>query len=385
MNQIAPRVLCTVVLAILIGRPFSNSVQAADSADRMTYAQAKARIPQRQLPEFWVGDVKGLADRFEKLARGTARVITVSPGGRPIHLVTYGVKEPLQQKANFNSAIGGRLPSAYMDKDARKKPVVFFVGPVHGHEVEALTGLVNLIEIMEAGKDLRGRDQRPLQELGSQCRLLIVPAGNPDGTARFEPRSLQGFEQNDLRFWGQGTWSDDGLCGWPQVKRQHPLVGDNVGFVGCYFDDAGINPMHDEFFAPMGPEAPAILKIAREEGPDLAVSLHSHEPAPALLRPAYLPKAVQQDVRTLAERCFALLEQRNLPHNGLPEVGAEDQEMPSAFNLTSALYHISGTTSFTFECPHGLKGSCEVTHEQILDIQLTLYEAMLRHELDKKK
>ncbi|HPC95036.1 MAG TPA: M14 family zinc carboxypeptidase [Sedimentisphaerales bacterium] len=385
MSQVASRVFGIVVLAVLVNQPFNGSVRAADSEDRMTYAQAKARIPQRQLPEFWVGDVKGLADRFERLTRGTARVIAVSPGGRPIHLVTYGAKEPLQQKANFNSAIGGRLPSAYTDRNARKKPVVFFVGPVHGHEVEALTGLVNLIEIMETGKDLRGRGQRPLQELGSQCRLLIVPTGNPDGTARFEPRSLQGMGQNDLRFWGQGTWSDDRLCGWPQVKRQHPLVGDNVGFVGCYFNDAGINPMHDEFFAPMGPEAPAILKIAREEGPDLAVSLHSHEPPPALLRPAYLPNAIQQDVRTLAQRCFALLEQRNLPHNGLPEVRAEDEQMPSAFNLTSALYHICGATSFTFECPHGLKGSCEVTHEQILDIQLTLYEAMLQHAFDAKK
>ncbi len=385
MNRIMSRVLCVVLLVVLVGHIFGRSTQAADRADRMTYAQAKARVPQQQLPEFWVGDVNGLADRFERLIRGTACVIAISPGGRPIHLVTYGAKEPLQQKANFNSAIGGRLPSAYMDKDTRKKPVVFFVGPVHGHEVEALTGLVNLIEIMETGRDLRGRDQRSLQELGSQCRLLIVPAGNPDGTARFEPRSLQGMGQDDLRFWGQGTWSDDRLCGWPQVKRQHPLAGDNVGFVGCYFNDAGINPMHDEFFAPMGPEAPAILKIAREEGPDLAVSLHSHESTPALLRPAYLPHAVQQDVRVLAERYYAMLDQHDLPHDSPPQVRAEDQEMPSAFNLTSALYHISGATSFTFECPHGLKGSCEVTHEQILDIQLTLHEAMLRHELDKKK
>jgi len=385
MNQNTSQLFGIVVLVVLISQTLGGSTHAADRADRMTYAQAKARIPQRQLPEFWVGDVKGLADRFERLTRGTARVIAISPGGRPIHLVTYGDKEPLQQKANFNSAIGGRLPSAYMDKNARKKPVVFFVGPVHGHEVEALTGLVNLIEIMESGKDLRGRDQSRLQALGSQCRLLIVPAGNPDGTARFEPRSLQGMEQNDLRFWGQGTWSDNRLCGWPQVKRQHPLVGDNVGFVGCYFNDAGINPMHDEFFAPMGPEAPAILKIAREEGPDLAVSLHSHEPPPALLRPAYLPHAIQQDVRVLAERYYAMLGQHSLPHDSPPQVRAEDQEMPSAFNLTSVLYHISGATSFTFECPHGLIGSCEVTHEQILDVQLTLYEAMLRHELDKKK
>ena len=93
----------------------------------------------------------------------------------------------------------------------------------------------------------------------------------------------------DLRFWGQGTWTDDTFCDWPQCKRQHPMVGDNVRFLGCYFNDRGVNPMHDEWFAPMGPESAAFLKVAREEGPDLVVSLHSHESKPAVLRPAYVP------------------------------------------------------------------------------------------------
>jgi len=52
--------------------------------------------------------------------------------------------------------------------------------------------------------------------------------------------------------------------------------------------------------------------------------------------------------------------------------------------LTSALYHISGASSFTFECPHGLKDGCHVSFDQILDIQLSLYEVMLRYEIDKK-
>lgn len=191
MSRPPSRTLNIVVLVVLVMQPFKGRARAAEAPDRMTYAQAKARIPQRQLPDFWIGDVKGLAARFETLVRGTVRVMAISPGGRPVHLISYGQKEHVDGKANFNSAIGGYLPSAYMDKNARKKPVVFFVGPVHGHEVEALTGLVNLIEIMETGNDLRGKDQRPLQELGLRCRLLIVAAGNPDGTARFEPRSLQ--------------------------------------------------------------------------------------------------------------------------------------------------------------------------------------------------
>ena len=357
----------------------------AGALEHMDYAQAKSRIPDRDLPDFWVGDVRGLGGRFEKLNQGTARVIAVSPGGRPMHLVTYGSKESVEHKANFNSAIGAREPQAYMNKAARKRPVILFVGPVHGHEVEALTGLINLIHVMETGQDLRGRDQARLRRLGSQCRLLIIPEGNPDGIARFEPRALQGMGLDDLQFWGQGTWSDGTLCGWPGVKRQHPFAGDNTGFVGCYFNDAGINPMHDEFFAPMSAEAPAILKVAREEGPDLAVSFHSHSSNPAILRPAYVTTEIQEDIRGLAEECYALLAERNLPHASPFAVRGEGGRNPSPFNLTSALYHVSGASPFTFECPHGLTSGCRVTLEQILDIQLTLHEAMIQHELDKKK
>lgn len=374
----------TILVSTFLSAINLLSGDANAAGDRMTYAEAKARIPARELPDFWIGAVTKLASRFENLTQGEATVIGVTPGGRPMHLVAYGSREAVAHSANYNSAIGGRDPSAYMDKSARKKPVVFFVGPVHGHEVEGLTGLVNLIQIMETGKDLRGKNQTALRQLGDQCRLLIVPAGNPDGTARFKPRALLRMSGDDLRFWGQGTWKDDTLCGWPGCKRQHPMTSDNVGFLGCYFDDAGINPMHDEFFAPMGPEAPAILKIAREEGPDLVVSLHSHESTPALLRPAYVPAEVQADVRSLAQEYYALLDQRHLPHDSPFEVQPEGGKNPSAFNLTSALHHISGAASFTFECPHGLSDGCKVTLEQILDIQLTLYEAMLRHELDKK-
>jgi hypothetical protein len=373
------------LVLILLVTGFAQAQEPATPAGGMTCAQAKARIPVRSLPEFWVGDVQGLAGRFERLQRGKAALLGITPGGRPIYLVTYGEREVVAHHANFNSAIGGQDAAAYMDKAARQKPVILLLGPVHGHEVEGLTGLVNLIAIMETGRDLRGRSQAKLRQLGDRCRLLIVPAGNPDGTARFEPRALQGMGEDDIRFWGQGTWADNTFCDWPQCKRQHPMVGANVGFLGCYFNDAGINPMHDEFFAPMGPESAAFLKLAREEGPDLVVSLHSHESKPAVLRPAYVPAEIQEDIRALAKECYTLLEERHLPFGSLPEVRAEGGRNPASFNLTSALYHVSGAGSFTFECPHGVQGNCLVTLEQILDIQLSLYEAMLQHELDKKR
>jgi hypothetical protein len=124
-------------------------------------------------------------------------------------------------------------------------------------------------------------------------------------------------------------------------------------------------------------------EMTYEEGPDLVVSLHSHEPAPALRRPVYVPAESQEDIRRLAEKCYALLAQRNLPHATPFAVSPEGGRNPASFNLTSALHHVCGAGSFTFECPHGLSDGCPVTLEQILDIQLTLYEALLQHAVDK--
>lgn len=363
------------------------SAAVAPGPAGMTLAEARARISDREIPGFWVGDLQKMSNVLSHVQTGAFRPLATSPGRREICLVAFGEPELLASQANFNSAVGGKNPSAYRNKVARRKPVLFFMGPVHGHEVEGLTGLVNLMQILETGRDLRGKDQLELQSLARQCRILIIPAANPDGTARFEPRSLQGLGVDDLRFWGQGTWKDGTFCGWPESKLHHPMAGNNIGFRGCYFDDLGVNPMHDEFFAPMSVEAPAILKVAKEEAPDFAVSLHSHENNPAILRPAYVPLEVQSSVRELASQFYSLAERRSLPYSQPFAVQAENGKVPEPFNLASAVYHVSGANSFTFECPHGLTNpaACHVTCEQILDIQLTFYEALLQFALDQKK
>jgi hypothetical protein len=382
----------SVVLAVLLGSAsmaLAQNAAPAAPAPKMTYQEAKSHILNRELPPFWIGDVKDLGQRLDKLQRGKVTTIAKSPGGRPIYLATFGELEKLERDSNFNSAVGGRDLTAYMNKSLRKKPVIYFIGPVHGHEVEGLTGLMNLIEVMETGHDLRGKDQPELRKLGDQCRLVIIPSGNPDGTARFEPRTLNGMENIDLQFWGMGTWADDRIAIWPDSKRQHPRTGPKIGFMGCYFNDIGINPMHDEFFFPMSTEAPAILRVAMDEGPDLTASLHSCAWDPAILRPAFMPVAVQQDVADLAARYYKLLESRGLTHNKdplTPKAEGEGKGPLDPFNLISAVYHISGSSGFTLECPHGVLGDkpCQVTLSQIVDIQLSLYEAMMKHELELK-
>ncbi|MGB2807176.1 MAG: hypothetical protein WBC22_05525, partial [Sedimentisphaerales bacterium] len=84
---------------------------------------------------------------------------------------------------------------------------------------------------------------------------------------------------------------------------------------------------------------------------------------------------------------YAILQEQGLPHGTLFDPRAEGGTYPSPFNLTSAIYHVSGASSFTFECPHGLSTdrACKVRFEEILDIQLTLYEAMMQHALAKRR
>ena len=346
----------------------------------MSREQALANLRGHTVPAFWPTRVEQVEARVSTLRRGMARVIATSPGGRAVHLVTYGEKEPGSSRANFNSAAGGRDLAAYRDRSLRTKPVLLLVGPVHGQEAEGLAGLMNLIEVMETGRDLLGRDQSALRALGERTRLLNVPTGNPDGVARFRPGHLVGLTRADKEYWGQGTWADDSLVGHPFSKLRHPMVGPDVGNLGSYFNDAGVNPMHEELTRPFSAEAPAILDVARAEAPDLAVSLHSRIPAPAILRPSYVPLEVQEEVRSLARRYNALLEARGIPTSPLPQVGPEEGDPPPYFNLVSALYHVGGATPFTHENTHGVT-EAPLGLVEILDAELLLFEAMLRHAL----
>lgn len=347
--------------------------------------EAMGRVPVRNLPGYWVGSVERAAEVLARVRQGHVTTLAITPGGRPIPLVTYGAHEPVAAAANFNSAVGGRDASAYMDKASRRKPVVLLVGPVHGHEVEGLTGLANLISVLETGSDLGGQRRERLAELAAAVRLLIVPMGNPDGLARFAPQSLQGMLRDDIRYWGQGTWRDGTFCSYPQCKRRHPMAGADLGFLGCYFNDAGINPMHDEFFAPMGPESRAILDLARHEGPDFALLLHSYELASGFLATSWVPADVTKSVREIAEATYRRFAERDVPCATLASLTTEAHSEPEPFNLASAVYHTSGAVSAVFECSHGTLDVCAAEFEDILETQLALYETVLEYALARKE
>ncbi len=342
--------------------------------------------PPENIPDYYKNTLEEISEQVKSVKKGSVAQIATSAGGRPIYAVYYGEKDDFQSQANYNSAVAARNPAYYAKKGKSSKPVVFLLGPVHGQEVEGMVGMVNLLQIAETGKDHRGRAFPELQELMSKFRLIIVPLANPDGRARNPYDSYVGLPVEIMTKYGQGTKKDGTLWRWPHAKALHPMRGD-VGILGAYFNDDGINMMHDDFFDPMAKETKAIMDLVKEEVPDLTVSLHSCECKPFVIQNAHVPRFMKDRIADFALELNNNFIQEGLPHR--PEGyslarGQDDPESPkSSFNLVSALHHASGTMSFTFESPHGTLDD-GATHEEILDIQLTLYRTILEYTLDNR-
>ena len=338
--------------------------------------------PPRDLPGFWKAGLEDVESEVRSVVKGSVATIAVSPGGRPVRAVVYGQADDLRSQANYGSAVAAGNAAYYARKDATTKPVILFLGPVHGQEVEGIVGLVNLVHVAETGKDHRGRAWPQLARRLASARVVIVPCANPDGRARCPYDSFVGLPTRTMTKYGQGTRRDGSLWGWPGAKSLHPMKGD-VGILGAYFNDDGVNLMHDDFFLPMARETGAILRLARREAPDVAVSLHSHENPPVVLQTSYVPAFMKERIRDFSARLKVRHEQQGLPYGSVLEPQADDPHPGprSSFNLTSALHHVSGATAFTFECSHGSVSEESptplVSHAQILDVQLTLYEEVL--------
>lgn len=339
------------------------------------------------LPRFWKSRLSDIDEAVARLAKGRARVLARSAGRREIHLVTYGATKALTSAANYNSACAAGDPAAYARKDGSQAPVVLLLGPVHGAELEGIVGLINLIEIAETGKDHRGRAWAELEENLRRCRVLLIPSGNPDGRARCPVDSWVGADLDTNERIGMGVKPDGTNYQWPSVKAVHPMRGKAVKSLGAYFDDEGVNPMHDEWFDPMAPQTRAFLRLTREEAPDYIASLHSHASHPSVEPTTYVPRTVKEAVKRIGDRVQRRYAEAGLPHRAGGPAPVEDGLAfpPPSFNLSSALHHACGGVSFVYECPVGVRHDAypRLTHDQILDLQLLFFDELFRDAVER--
>lgn len=342
--------------------------------------RGKNMINTKEKYPFWVTTIEDCYDALSKVKKGEVKTLGFSAGNREIKYVTYGEKQDYNRTANYSSACGAFNPSYYANREG-KAPTLMIVGATHGQETEGVAAIMNLISLIETGKDLRGKEVPEVMNAldACKCRLIIVPIYNIDGRARCVPDSMIDELPEGLRHHGQGRWKDGSLCGYPECKRIHPIK-DASGFLGSYFNDDGINLMHDNFFAPMASETVALMKLCDEEAPNCVIALHGgSNTTNELLQPDYVPKYVNREVYALATEIAKNQEALGLKTHIRP-FPAEDPKTPPPFNLTTAIHHVCGAISSTYESNEGLIDHNAFGAEEILLHHYCLFKGMFEHK-----
>ena len=340
-------------------------------------AKGTAMLETFKTCPFWRTRPEDADAALDAARRGAVRTLCRSAGGRTIRYLTYGEKPDYNRRANYSSACGARDARAYADREGRA-PTILLLGATHGQETEGVAALLNLISLLETGRDLRGEAVPSITDAfaAAPVRLVIVPIYNLDGRARCAPDAMLGESLASLRYHGQGTWRDGSLCGWPDCKKVHPIK-DAAGHLGAYYNDDGVNLMHDNFFSPMAPETRALLQLCDEEAPECVVGLHGGaNTTNELLQPDYVPRFIKEAVFRLASDVAARQTARGLKSH-VRAVAPEADLPPPSFNLTSALHHVSGAVSSTYESNEGLDGRNAFTAEEILLHHYCLFESLL--------
>ena len=341
------------------------------------------------VPSYWKSSLEDVEETLKYLKKGKIVSRAMSAGGRELSLIIYGEKNELRRTANLSSALGASDRKCYADKSGEDyRPTLLLVGCVHGGEFEGVVALNNLIKLLETGTDFKGEGNEFLKDVVQRVNLLIIPCLNPDGRARIDFPSFVRKTFDDLRYYNQGTWKDGTLCGYPGCKKIHPIK-DSCDFLGAYFNDDGINLMHDDFFGKKSPENEFLFSVVDEYVPDFTILLHGGDNTPNLIfKPTYSPTRVKEGIAELDNAMKTRCDAESIRYYVTGMDRGEENEIPGSFNLTSALYHHCGEPVVTYESNQGLVPWVEhkkpMTHDEIYRCHIILFEEAIKH-IEKKE
>lgn len=314
-------------------------------------------ISMVDIPDWWKGGEADIAETISLVKKGEVKVLCHTPGKRPVTLIRYGKKNDLKRTANYSSALGAGSFKYYADKTGDDyTPTVCLIGATHGGEFEGTVALCNLIKNIETGTDYKGEENRELMEALEGVQLLIIPCLNMDGRARIPLKTFAGQTFEGFRYFSQGTWLDGSLCLHPGCKSIHPL-GDKCEFIGGYFNDDGVNIVHDNFFFPMAEETKAILKLADEYVPDVTIHLHGGGNCrQQFYQFDYIPGICRKRIQDLANEVEEEGKKRGMEKlfYNRPVEAHDDAPKPPSFNIQCAWTAICGEPCIIYESNQGL-------------------------------
>lgn len=305
------------------------------------------------VPQYWKNSIDDIEDIIAKVKRGRVQKYS-SCGGRNIYSVEYGKRNNLFSSANYSSACGAGDIRCFADKSrADTKPSIFIVGAMHGFELEGTVAILNLIALMETGYDLGGRTDNELKSAAEGVNLVLIPCANPDGRARVPFLSASGMTFEEFRYYAQGTWKDGSLCGWPECKKVHPIKN-AAGFLGAYYNDDGVNIMHDDFTEPMAPETKLLLSLGKQLVPDITLLLHGGTNSDNCI---LMPQGVHNYFKDKAYRFAAELSdlcRKNALYLKVEKPLYGNNEPIHCVNFVSAYIQACGELCVTYESNQGL-------------------------------
>jgi hypothetical protein len=312
------------------------------------------------IPPFWLSTYDEVTNFLKNnVHKGKVEIIGTSAGGRAIRAVLYGKPRQGKGTSTFSGSLGFGDVRAYRGPD-NNKTVYMGMAAVHGGELEGIVGMVNLISVIETGKDLRGKEWPDITAVISKIdRLILIPIVNPDGRVRI-PLRMESFRDTTFtvaEFLNTGGKPDGTITGWPQIKEFIPMDFSKPGFPGGYPNDAGVNIQHDDFLGKRQPETQALFDLTEREKPDLIINLHTGAVYMRMDRPLGEP-ALYPAFDTLFRYVHSELAVKGLQYSKDPKFeGDPSRASTGVYNLDGALNFHCGALSVVVESPsHGFSG-----------------------------
>ncbi len=335
-------------------------------------------VDVRKAPRWW----PSTAEESERCLRSLpgVRVFEMgrSAGGRPILAGALRKREDLPNRTSQSlaSAISGGSSSAFYGEGERKRQSFVFVGNVHGLEFEGTVAALNMLSVVTTGKDLRGCEWPRLHRAGRKLRIVVIPHLNIDGRARVPwYRHSIGLNGDDLRRIFFGNWKNGDSLEWMKSKTVWPVPLEQVGSLGVYFNDNGVNLVYDTGLgSDPQPETKALLSFLREEMPDCV--LLSHTDAGSLVQPpdAFIPERYRQRQAQIGALVGARCKYEGADVFRIPQ----DQRCYAGEVLyqSDLVYHACGALPLMVEFPSNCGGRPS-SFRRILDVGLYVLEEVL--------
>ena len=297
-------------------------------------------------PDFWKVRPHEIMELCEGAKRASRKeIVCRTPLGYPVYALFYGDFGDEPPRSNWSAGKSSRTYRSYYGDRTDGRQTFLFLCGIHGAEPENVAAAANLIQMLETGRDFRGRTDAELLDLVSRYRLIVVPCANMDGRS-ISPDHLRGMRWTAFRSASQGTWKDGSLIGWRGSKDWFPLPVERVGYPGGYPNAEGYNIMHDATPGDLRTaEAEAILRLCSRWRVDAALNGHSYEWKPSVLRPCFAGSPA------LLRRAAAIRKRANdaIRAAGLTDWVQPEEEATADFNLNALMTYASGALVLTLE------------------------------------